>query len=74
MQTYTLSPKFLVIHDRPKSVPLDTLFQDSHAMFKLRVQHLGNISHVTTDDDSVTLRIMLEALIAAKKQIQTSRP
>jgi hypothetical protein len=72
MKTYTLSHNYFMIHDRARSVnALDHLFQDSHAMFKLRVQHLGNPKTVTTEEDSETLRVMLEALISAKKHIQS---
>lgn len=73
MQPYTISPRSFFIHDRPRSTasPLNSLFQDSHAMFKLRIQHLGSMTHVTTEEDSETLRLMLETLIAAKRHIQT---
>ena len=77
MNTYSLSPRFFLIHDKPVTHPnehsLDHLFQDSHAMFKIRVQHLGNKTRVTTDEESETLRIMLEALISAKQQLQTGQ-
>jgi hypothetical protein len=42
-------------------------------MFKIRIQHLGNTTKVTTDEESETLRVMLEALISAKQQLQTGQ-
>lgn len=72
MHPYTVSPRYFLIHDRPKATtPLGDLFHDSHTLFKLRVQHLGNTTKVTTEEESETLRIMLEALISAKKQLQS---
>ena len=77
MNTYSLSPRFFLIRDqstlRKNEPSLDHLFQDSHAMFKIRIQHLGNKTRITTDEESETLRIMLEALISAKQQLQTGQ-
>ncbi|NBV43130.1 hypothetical protein EBR96_10250 [bacterium] len=71
MQAYTISRNALLIRDRSGSAPsLNSLFQDSHAMFRMRVQHLGNTARITSDEESDTLRIMLDALIYAKQQIQ----
>lgn len=74
MKPYTLSRTYFMIRDIPPvpSYSLGTLFQDSHTMFKMRVQHLGNLGHVTTDEDSEILRIMLEALIYTKQQLQSA--
>ncbi len=68
---YTLSPnRFFIIRDKPIAHnPLELLFKDSHAIFKMRVQQLGNDRKKITDEESETLRIMLEALISAKKQL-----
>lgn len=66
-------PRFLVLRDKGVYSPaptLEQLFRDSHTMFKLRVQHLGNKSIQTSDAESETLRLMLEVLISAKKQLQ----
>lgn len=70
--TYTLSPnRFLILRDQPTyQEPLEHLFRDSHSMFKLRVQHLGNKTIAITEEESETLRIMLEVLISAKRQLQ----
>lgn len=68
-------PRFLVLRDRgahPSTTSLEQLFRDSHTMFKLRVQHLGNKSVQTSDAESETLRLMLEVLISAKKQLQNN--
>lgn len=77
MDTYSLSPRFFLIRDqstlRQNEQGLDHLFRDSHAMFKIRIQHLGNKTCITTDEESETLRIMLEALISAKQQLQTEQ-
>jgi hypothetical protein len=74
MHPYLISRKYFLIRDNSRSTPsLDHLFQDSHEMFKLRVRHLGNTTKITTEDESETLRIMLEALISAKKQLQSSQ-
>ncbi len=74
MNTYSLTPRSFLIHDKPSQQQrLDHLFQDSHAMFKIRIQHLGNTTKVTTDEESETLRVMLEALISAKQQLQTGQ-
>jgi hypothetical protein len=71
MPTYTITPRVYLIHDHPRtSNSLPDLFRDSHTMFKLRIQHLGNMSKTITDQDSHTLRLMLETLIHAKKRIQ----
>lgn len=67
-------PRFLVLRDREvrPAGSLEQLFKDSHTLFKLRVQHLGNKSVQTSDAESETLRVMLEALIYAKKQLQNN--
>ena len=71
MNTYSLTPHFFLIRDKSThQESLGHLFQDSHAMFKIRIQHLGNTTKITTDEESETLRIMLEALISAKQQLQ----
>ncbi len=71
MYSYTISRNTFLIHDRPRSAPsLSHLFQDSHAMFKMRIQHLGNTTKITSEEESDTLRIMLDALICAKQQLQ----
>ncbi len=67
------SPRFWVIRDT--STPsLEQMFTDSHSLFKLRIQHLGNKSLPTSEAESETLRIMLETLISAKKRLQQQRP
>lgn len=77
MNTYSLSPRSFFIRDKSATYhsqsSLDHLFNDSHAMFKIRVQHLGNTTRITTDEESETLRVMLEALISAKQQLQTGQ-
>ncbi|MEI8223544.1 MAG: hypothetical protein WCG20_00280 [bacterium] len=73
MNTYSLTPRFFLIRDKSSQQHLDHLFQDSHAMFKIRIQHLGNKTKITTDEESETLRVMLEALISAKQQLQTGQ-
>lgn len=72
MRTYSLTSRHFLIRDRARTeTTLDSLFKDSHTLFKMRIQHLGNKSLITTDEESETLRIMLEALITAKQQLQT---
>ena len=71
MQPYTIARNYFLINDKPTTHSLDHLFRDSHTMFKMRIQHLGNTTQITTDEESETLRIMLEALISAKKQLQS---
>lgn len=71
MYTYSITPQRFYIRDKsPLSTTLDSLFQDSHTLFKMRVQHLGNKKLITTEEESETLRIMLEALITAKQHLQ----
>lgn len=60
-----------MIADRPKANVLGSLFQDSHEMFTMRIQHLGNTAMVTSDEESETLRLMLDTLIWAKKSLQS---
>jgi hypothetical protein len=73
---YTLSRTTFFIKDAPRDISqypestLETLFRDSLAMFKIRVHHLGNHRRSITDADSEALRIMLETLITAKKELQ----
>jgi hypothetical protein len=71
MPTYSLKPTYFLIHDCPQpEVTLKTLFQDSHTLFRMRVQKLGSISKRTTPEETNALRIMLEALIETKQQLQ----
>lgn len=65
-------PPFLVLRDKEilNHPSLEQLFTDSHTLFKLRVQHLGNKTIHTSVAESETLRVMLEALISAKMHIQ----
>lgn len=67
-------PRFLTLRDRAThpTGALEQLFKDSHTLFKLRVQHLGNKSVQTSEAESETLRVMLEVLISAKKQLQNN--
>lgn len=64
---------YSIIRDRAPAMEcnaLADLFHDSHTIFKIRIQKLGNIAHVTTDEDSEILRIMLDTLISTKKHLQ----
>ena len=72
MHTYEIKKTYFVINDAPRSDSevLLTLFKDSHVLFKIRVQKLGNLDDVTTDDEAEMMRVMLEGLIQAKKQLQ----
>ncbi len=69
---YTITPTFFLIRDqaRTQDPSLASLFQDSHSLFKMRFQKLANMRNATTDEDSETLRVMLEALIATKRVLQ----
>jgi hypothetical protein len=69
---YTMNRPLFFIRD--KAYPpthLKNLFHESHEMFHIRMQKLGNTSAITTEEESVVLRLMLEALIEAKKKLQT---
>lgn len=74
MQTiprYTIASSFLIVHDKPRvASELETLFVDSHTMFKIRFEKLKNIGIPTTTEESETLRIMLDTLILAKQQLR----
>lgn len=74
MQTttsYFITPRTFMLHDRPRpTTKLSELFQDSHTLFRMRVQKLGSLSKITTPEESYALRVMLEALIATKQEIQ----
>ena len=72
MRYQITSPRFWIIRDTATQ-SLEQMFTDSHSLFKLRIQHLGNKSVPTSEAESETLRIMLEALISAKKHIQQTR-
>ena len=69
---YKIKTNYFVVHDKPKSDSgvLLSLFKDSHLLFKIRIEKLGNLDQVTTEEESEIMRVMLEGLIAAKKQLQ----
>ena len=67
LERYNLKSNFYILNDAPAR--LMNLFQDSHALFRMRVQKLGNVSNITNDEESEALRIMLEVLIKTKKQL-----
>ncbi len=69
---YRITTNYFVIHDKPKidREALMNLFKDSHTLFKMRVQKLGNIDQVTTTEESDAMRVMLEGLILAKKRLK----
>ncbi len=68
---YKIKTNYFVVHDKPKddSGVLLSLFKDSHLLFKIRIEKLGNLDQVTTEEESEIMRVMLEGLIAAKKQL-----
>jgi hypothetical protein len=69
--SYCIHPRFLTLRDKPRDkTPLLSLFQDSHTLFRIRVQKLGSLSKITTREESDALRIMLEALIVTKETLQ----
>ena len=67
-----LSSPALVLRDQKSysEENLKYLFQDSHTIFRMRVQKLGVLSKTTTDDEARSLRIMLETLIQTKGLLQ----
>lgn len=69
---YQLKTRYFVVHDKPKQDTdnLTSLFKDAHLLFKMRIQKLGNLDQVTTDEEFHIMRIMLDGLIAAKKELQ----
>ena len=69
--SYKIKTNYFVVHDKPKSDSsvLLSLFKDSHLLFKIRIEKLGNLDQVTSDEESEIMRVMLEGLIAAKKQL-----
>lgn len=70
-RTYRIHRRLFVVRDGSgKTQNLRSLFRDSNEMFHLRMQKLGNVSAVTTEEDSEVLRLMLDALIEAKRKIQ----
>jgi hypothetical protein len=66
--TYTIASQPRILRDAPQ--PLQDLFRDSHAVFRMRVHKLGKISSPLTIEDSEALRIMLETLIQTKRTLQ----
>lgn len=76
MTPYIITPNHWFIRERARTTEtepsLGYLFQDSHTLFKQRIHKLGDLQKITTEEDSVTLLTMLEALIAAKKQLQST--
>ena len=71
-QNYNIKTSYFVIHDKPKTDHeiLLSLFRDSHTLFKMRIQKLGNLNQVTTEEESAIMRVMLEGLIKAKKRLK----
>ena len=67
-----VSSPTLVLRDQKSysKESLKYLFQDSHTIFRMRVQKLGTLSKTTTDDEARSLRIMLETLIQTKGLLQ----
>ncbi|MDB4984368.1 MAG: hypothetical protein JWM20_547 [Patescibacteria group bacterium] len=62
---------FLILRDKKIDGPekLGKLFAGSHKIFRNRVRDLGKLEIQTTESDADALRIMLEALIMAKKKL-----
>jgi len=71
MTSYQIKTNYFVINDKSQEERgvLLTLFKDSHILFKIRIEKLGNLDQVTSDEESEIMRVMLEGLIAAKKQL-----
>jgi hypothetical protein len=72
---YTIKTSYFLVHDKPKNNSGDrevllNLFKDSHNLFKMRIQKLGNLEQNTTDEESHIMRTMLEGLIQAKKHLK----
>jgi len=87
VQTYTLTNTYCIARNNPGSSPalvlrdqkldpqqnLKCLFQDSHSIFRMRVQKLGTLSKTTTKDEAQSLRVMLETLIQTKGLLQQTK-
>lgn len=67
-QTYTINSHIGFIRDADDRI-LVQHFRDSMTLFKARIARLGTLSHVTTDAEADSMKVMLDVLIAAKQKI-----
>jgi hypothetical protein len=71
-----LPSPFYVLHDggiRIKKTDLEKLFFNAHKVLRVRLRDLGNLDRPTTNNDADAMRVVLEGLISAKRQIRKER-
>jgi hypothetical protein len=56
--------------ERPTDKELAKRFRDAMVMFRVRIEQLSSLEHVTTTEESDSLTVMLEALLKAKGRLQ----
>ena len=72
---YTISHAQSFVRDIPQDPKegLTKLFRNAHAIYKMRIANLGNMSQSLNHNDEDALRTGLEILITAKKELRTDK-
>jgi hypothetical protein len=74
-KVYTIHSHFGFIRDAeyqpPKETELSVHFRDAMILFRARVERLASLSHTTTKDEAESMKVMLEALIEAKRRLHS---
>ena len=66
---------FWIFRDKknPKKTELEELFIGSYKTFRLRIRDLGNLEVPTNAPDVLSMEVMLDGLVQAKKQIRKEK-